>query len=441
MRINLPYSRTKRHLTGIDWVISALDDQNRRITGGSNASQIVLELEGPVSEPEFRRSLHAFVQLFPVLAGRVARDWRNLAPYWRMPRNGSPIPVSIDIVHPAPGEAPLDAAARCINTGFSKRGERIAFRLISCAPDRHFLAMRFDHRLFDAHGAELFLDLFERWRDGRVSSAAIAYPTLVEPAHLSDWMRKFEAGKPFVRKLRELSQCPFSVIPRPANLRNGGFRFHRVSFDPAETAAITRRADQEAGFLMFSCYALAAAVQSLAPAFPGADDPKRELLVSFSMDARPTGAGSDTLFFNHLSFLLFRVPLALASDRPALMTALRTDLYEQTKAGFPQNLAESTLLMRILPASLFGRLMLLPLRGELASFGFACVGKGGFAQTACLGATVTNLFHMPLIPTPPGLAMVVNRFRDRMNVVLCHPTGMLDDSAAQGILARVRKQY
>ena len=441
MRINLPYSRNKRHLTGIDWVISALDYQTRRITGGSNASQIVLELEGPVSEPEFRRSIHAFVQLFPVLAGRVARDWRNLAPYWRMPRNGSPIPVAIDIVPLAPGDDPLEAAAQSINTGFSKRGERIAFRLISCSPDRHFLAMRFDHRLFDAHGAELFLDLFERWRDGRASTEAIAYPTLIEPAHLSDWMRKYAAGRPFVRKLRELSLCPLSVIPRPASLRNCGFRFHQVSFDPTETAAVTRRADQEAGFLMFSCYALAAAVQSLAPAFPGADDPKRELLVSFSTDARPIDAGLDQIFFNHLSFLLFRVPMALASDRPALMTALRTELYEQTKTGFAQNMEESTMLMRILPASLFGRLMLLPLHGELSSFGFACVGKGGFNQSTCLGAAVTNLFHMPLIPTPPGMALVVNRFRDRMNVMLCHPNGMLDDSAAQGILSRVRKLY
>ena len=133
--------------------------------------------------------------------------------------------------------------------------------------------------------------------------------------------------------------------------------------------------------------------------------------------------------------------MALASDRPALMTALRTELYEQTKARFAQNMEESTMLMRILPASLFGRLMLLPLHGELSSFGFACVGKGGFNQSACLGAAVTNLFHMPLIPTPPGLALVANRFRDRMNVMLCHPNGMLDDSAAQGILSRVRKLY
>lgn len=437
MRICIPGSPGTRYLTGMDWVIGALDHQNRRNIGCSNASQIVIELEGPVSTPDFESAIRAYVQLFPVLGGRVARDW-NIAPCWRMARAGSRIPVTVESA-PLHGRDPLDAATAGINTAFAERRQRVAFRLFHGDADRHFLAMRFDHLVFDAHGAERFLDLFEQWRTGRVSSDTLAALRLTEPVHLSDWQRKFDAGRPFVRKLRELSRCPIAVLPRPASPSGRGFRFHMLAFDAAQTQAIVARADQEAGYLLFSVYVLAVAMQSLAPAFPDGARAAGELLVSASVDARLPDAGLDRMFFNHLSFLLFREPLARAADRAALMASVRTQMYEQARDRFPQNLAEASMLMRILPRRVLGRLMLLPMHGELASFGFACPGRGGFAQPVFLGARVVNLFHMPLIPSPPALGIVVNRFRDRMNVVLCHLDGMLDDRAAGAILANLRQ--
>ena len=106
MNVRLPYSRKKRYLTGIDWVIAALDRMSRRATGGSNASQIVLELNGPFDAQRFARAMTEFAGLFPVLNGRSTRDW-NLAPYWRMPRRSAEGGVRIAMEDAAPRESGL----------------------------------------------------------------------------------------------------------------------------------------------------------------------------------------------------------------------------------------------------------------------------------------------------------------------------------------------
>ena len=128
MNVRLPYSRKKRYLTGIDWVIAALDRMSRRATGGSNASQIVLELNGSFDAPQFAKAMAAFAGLFPVLGGRSTRDW-NLAPYWRIPRRAAGGCARIAIQDVAPGEMG-SALERNVNASFERSGEHLAFQVI-----------------------------------------------------------------------------------------------------------------------------------------------------------------------------------------------------------------------------------------------------------------------------------------------------------------------
>jgi hypothetical protein len=137
--------------------------------------------------------------------------------------------------------------------------------------------------------------------------------------------------------------------------------------------------------------------------------------------------------------MFFRIPVAIAGDRRQALDAVRTQMYEQIKNGFPGAMAESSMLMRILPMSVLGRLMRRPLRGEFASFSFASVGQKGYACPEFMEARVTNLFHMPLVPVPPGLGLVVNHFGDRMNAVLSYLDGMFSDEDIQNIRDDLRR--
>jgi hypothetical protein len=437
MKLSLPFSKTKRYLTGMDWVIGALNDMNRRTTGGTNAFQIVLELDGPFDAGRFRSAITDFGRKFPVLGGIIARDW-NFAPYWKMPRQGCAPPVVVEVETVAEEDI-LTALARSANSPFPGRRDHVVFRVFSTGVQRHFVAMQFDHCLFDAHGAEAFLELFHRAYRGEDCSARLAGISLTEPAHLCNWMRKFEAGKLLVRLLRSLAGIEMVTFRRQLKLKGRGFKFALLKFDERETQAMTDRAYREAGFLMFMPYALTAAVQALDAARRRNGIAGKDYLVSVSVDLRTPDAVAAKLFFNHVSFMFFRVPVAAAGDRKQVLDAVRAQMYEQIKSGFPHALAESSLLMRIVPMSVLGWLMLRPLRGECTSLGFTYVGKGGYACPEFMEARVVNLFHMPLVPAPPGMGLVVNQTGNRMNAVLSYLDGMFSDEDIRNIKDDLRR--
>jgi len=158
------------------------------------------------------------------------------------------------------------------------------------------------------------------------------------------------------------------------------------------------------------------------------------------VDLRTPDTAAAKLFFNQVSFMFFRIPVAVAGNRQQAIDAVRSQMYEQIKSKFPQAMAESSMLMRILPLSVLSRLMLRPLRGESASLGFACVGKDGYTCSEFMEARAANLFHMPLVPVPPGLGFVVNQFGNRVNAVLSHMDGMLSDEEVRTIQDDVRRE-
>lgn len=437
MRLNLPYSRHRRYLTGIDWIVAALDAMTHRATGGHNTFQIVLELKGALDPNRFRSAVETFTARFPVLAGRPSRDW-TLAPYWKMPAAGHPVNVPVEFI-PAGEQEVFSRLEESANHQLPDGRTHLAFRVFQVGPARQFIAAQFDHHLFDATGAELFLALFHDWAMGEDCEARISRISLKEPAHLSDWMHKFEAGKQLMRLLTRIAGVPLKCLPRPIPLQGCKTRFSVMAFTEEQARAIQGRADREAGFLMFMPYALAASLQALTPAFVRRGAPGREYLVSVSVDLRTRETLATKVFFNHMSFLFFQIQESLVADRKQLLESLRLQMYEQIKSGFPKSLDESSMLMRIMPLTPLSRLMLKPLRGEFASLGFTCVGKGGYPVNRFLEAELVNLVHMPLVPVPPGVGFFISQYGPKMNAVLSYLDGMLTGEDVRRLEEDVRR--
>jgi hypothetical protein len=44
-----------------------------------------------------------------------------------------------------------------------------------------------------------------------------------------------------------------------------------------------------------------------------------------------------------------------------------------------------------------------------------------------MGAEIKNFFHMPRVPSPPGLGFFFNHFNGRLNLVIPYLDGLLQD--------------
>lgn len=444
MNLNLPYCKTRRYLTGVDWIVNTFHRMTEVATGAGNVSQIVLELAGVPATALLASRLEAACRRFPLLGGRPARDW-TLAPCWRVPpRPGLPPPWRILETHlpdPAPEAAVTAALTGPLNTPFAHPAEHLVFHIVREGTRRTWLGMTFDHRLFDARGAETFLDLLETaWGAGGDPEIA-ARVAVTEPAHLDRWMEKFQSGQQVNRKFLALRGKDFAFLRQPAICSPHSYHFHLLHLSEEQSRAFSAAADREAGPLMLMPYALAATVELLHPVFQRRGLAGAEYLVPVSLDARPPGKKWEHLFFNHLSFLFFEVPAVLSGDRPRLLDLLVNQFYEQVKSGIPAHIARASVLMRIAPLWLTRRGAKWPLRGELGSFCFASVGAAGLSHPTFLGLPLRNLFHMPRVPPPPGIGLFFNQFDNRFNITLSLLDGLLEAGEERELVERLRARF
>jgi hypothetical protein len=435
--VSIPFSRKKHYLTGVDWIVRGFDYMNRRATGSGNMFQIVMELEGVPAEDDVRDALGRFMGKFPVVNGRTRRDY-NLAPYWKLPSRAWKNQPQLKVHHLENGEGVSDILERGVNTPFVSKREHIVFHLIYSGENSQFAAT-FDHCLFDAHGAEAFLRMFQQEWEKNGSCSWESPPP--EPAHLSEWRRKFEAGRNVNRAFLRLAEgAPPRVLPRVAASHKQAFKFSVVSFGEQQSKKILERAESEAGYFMLMPYTMALTAQILHEIFVKKGVDTGDYIIPVTLDTRAPSEGAEEVFFNHVSFLLFRIGAQEVADLPVLLRSIKQQLYDQVKAGLPQDIREASLLMRIVPLPILSYLMGIYLKGEVASFCFSFVGGAGDGLTHFMGNQVRRSYHMTRVPISPGLGVFFQQSRGGLNAYVSYAEGLLGEDEVKMIVESLKSR-
>lgn len=417
-------SKNKYYLSGSDWVISALDYTMKKATCSGNMSQVVFALDSAVDHASFESRLRRFAKELPVLSGNIARAY-NLAPYWRIPQNTKE-ELDIKVSHMETPSDALPLLENSANRPFKNENEHISFNLIIAGKQKIFLAMAFDHRLLDARGAEAFLNLFQQYLTESNDPHVLEGIRLSSPSGLSEWMKKFYAGKNVNRKFIALSKTAPDSLPILSD-ENKGFRFKVMVFDQKETELIYDNACREAGYLMEMPYLLANVIQAVQGLFKKRGLSVSSFLTPVSVDMRAGKDIKQELFFNHVSYLFFQISSGNMDSLKGLINSIKQQMYEQVKSGFPKDLAEASFLTRIAPRPVLGRLLRLPFKGKTASFIFSHLGKSSYPSSEFIGGKVENIFHMPRVPVPPGLGFFFNYFNGQLNLVISYLEGLIQD--------------
>jgi len=438
----IPSSDNKLYLSGPDWIISTLDCMMRAATCAGNSSQIVVDIDALIDENTLRDKLTAFVCAFPVLGGVISRDI-NLTPYWRIPERPAAGPdLSVYYLEEkASKNEVISFLEKSINRPFSKLNEHLAFHLFQIGKVRSVFAMTFDHSLFDARGAEVFLDLFISYLAGTDISGILKNLKLTARADLSEWMTKFYSGRNVNRKMIALSRPPFGTLPLPAD-RNKGFRLRVVSFDDTDTREIYERALGNAGYLMEMPYLLAIVLQRVNLLFHKKGINADNFMVPVTIDTRQSNDRYHEIFMNHVSYLFFKVNAAITSNVQETIKSIKQQMFEQVKSGLPQDLSNASALMRIFPRSLLSKIMYLPFGGQVGSIVFAYLGESRFRSCEFLGGKIVDHFHTPRVTTPPGLGFFFSLFNGRLNMVITYLDGLLTEqevlSLEQGLVESLK---
>jgi hypothetical protein len=134
------------------------------------------------------------------------------------------------------------------------------------------------------------------------------------------------------------------------------------------------------------------------------------------------------------------VDAGLAVRFPELLKSVKEQMYSQIKDDFPGNLRKASLLMRIAPLSLLGRLIKIYLKGQIASFSFSYLGETAYESSFFMNNKITNIFHMPRVPVPPGIGIFFQQSKEKLNVILSHVDGILTDEESAKILGMLKSR-
>ena len=137
--------------------------------------------------------------------------------------------------------------------------------------------------------------------------------------------------------------------------------------------------------------------------------------------------------------MFFQLESGAGADMDKSIKLIKSQMYEQTKEGFPQKIAEAALPMRIAPFSVLDKLIDKFLGAGASTFSFSYVGRAGIGAKSVLGADVTNVFHLPRVPTPPGLGVFFSAgVEGRLNITVSWLDGIINEAGAERLLSDIK---
>ena len=437
MKFALPASSRRRYLTGIDWSIGMLDAMTRHRTGAGNLSQIILHISGRLEVEPLHAALRAIAQRLPLIHGRVSRDWINLCPYWYVPkpRDDADIPVAVTDLAPGESDRAEQLLHEHVNTDLARLGPRLSFHLVRMGEAESRLGMVFDHRLLDAAGAELFIDMLDRTYRGELPQIAEQI-NQTEPARLDCWGRQFAAGRAVNGFRLKVSQQDVAALVMPSPQRDRPYRFLFASVPETAIDKLSEQASAESGAPLLLPSIVARAAKAFAPLLGNAPLPGQQQLITVALNTRPNDTSWNHLFFNHLSFLMFGVPIDQAHEVASVARAVGQQFLEQMRDDMPGALANAAMLTRICPHVIGHRLARMPLKGRVCSFYLAFLPQPQFNSSTFLGLRIINLVHTPRVPPPPGIGLCLARFGEQWNLTLSWLDGVMHQSDAAHIIQR-----
>ena len=402
------------YLNGIDWVMAALNRLNIKHTGLGNHSQLVLVLKGYLAPDNLRQRLSAILSKSPFYRGRTRRAL-HLAPYWVAEQQNFNHQDMRFFKLESDDVKNLDSLIQdCARTSFKNDQTLLGFDLIHCKK-HSYLIMRFDHKMFDARGAEALLEYI---LDEQNNNKEYSLPS--QGAELHSWKSRFLSGQFLNRFLRSIYSENIKVASliqqkdknsKPGNIQN----FYYTTFSEEQTKSIDDQAMKSAGYLMNGIYILSFVAKSFDSLFKK-HKYAGKLLIPINVDVRETKFKNEKIFFNNLSFMLFKLKQGLSVTE--YIKSLKSQFIDQIKNKIPYHFINASLLMRIMPLKALSFFMNFRMKKNPCSFSFSYISEQAFNLKHVQTLEVINLFHIPLVPVNPGVGVFFTRFNKKLNMII-----------------------
>jgi len=420
----------------------ALDDFMRRTRQGRHVSQSVLELDRTPEMDKLRGASVRVAQKYPILAGRLRRDWKTWLPYWELPdppSGGLPLGLwhELGAADVLPGSIETaetqELLQRILMEPLDRGGIPFQARLdvVTLQRGASLVALSWSHLLLDGKGAELLLTEIGRLCDGQ----DLPYEVKEAPQPPSTFKEKIYKTKAAVRRFKELARigCPSLGGPRP---RRGRGYYRNITLTPEDSTRLNLRVDQMTGSLFPLAFYVACSARAHDRVFRHRQKQPAGYVVSVPIQTRKRGARGP-LFHNQVTVFFFSAVREHLGSIEAAAAAMKQQFVEMTRGRLDESFSAILELMMRLPCWLFMRVVRSQFKGEICSFFHSHTGAFAPEMTGFAGGQITNAYHLPCLGAPPGTGLFFSERAGRVNVTLTWREGCLGDEERRLLLDQV----
>ncbi len=416
----------------------AFDCQMKRLGFSGNQAQIVVGVDGRISETDLADRIRALKARFPILKAHARRGILNWNPYWQINNGNGRLHHPCVRRHYAENDEALSRIKRDIlNRRLDvRRGELFCFDLVYTDSVRVEVIMTWSHMLMDAHGAEYFLSMVGRSASPEAEDTQVGLVSGGYTERMPAGSKWSQAQKSFQRVDELASKPPVSLYTRAQKPLFPRLDYRVFSFTRGQTRTILDLAEKRGGFLNESAYYSAAAMGQFQRLMQSRNIFPAGYVVPVSIDLRKKGTRLP-VFSNQSATLLYgfdpeelrEFDVILASFTRQTEAAIRDDMIASNVSAME--------FCRFIPSRLYARKIRQAFKGEIASLVFANPGKVLEDLSTFMGHPVQYQHHVPTIVVPPGMGIVFYTFSQRLYITLIYVESMITPAEAGGFLEAV----
>jgi len=425
-----------------DCFLLAHDDFMRRTKQGRHLTHSIIELDRAPDVEGLRKALARLVEKYPLLAGRLRRDWKTWLPYWEVPpAPGRGLPLHLwrerGVVGALPDAAEVEATMDLLHQIATEplAVEGIAFKarmdVVVQRDGKCLLALSWSHLLIDGKGAELLLAEI-----GRLCAGVDVACETKEPARPElTFKEKIQKTKAAVYRMGNLAKigAPSLSGPRP---RRGRAFYQVVTLNQADSARLTARVEGLTGALFPMTFYVACAARAHDRVFRHRGREPRGYVISVPVQTRKRGARGP-LFHNQVSIFFFSAVREHLDSIEGATAAMKQQFAEMTRGRLDESFLTVLELMMRLPSWIFMRVVRWQFKGEICSFFHSHTGAFAPELTEFAGSHVTNAYHLPCLATPPGTGLFFCERNGLVNITLTWREGCLTDDERKLMLGQM----
>lgn len=400
-------------LSGSDYFHLLIDRKMKRLGMPGNISRMHFELDQAADLRSIAEDLRKNVMFQEVCAIRYRLRW-PLFPVWEK-RKGRAENIDLRV-----GLSAAEFDRSVLNRRVDNEVGLVWIDLCEFSDGSKHVVISMHHALFDHQGMVNFIHALNNDFVG---------PFFPEKSSVSRWEIIADCFYMTVYMLGRHAWKLGSLLPRKPLIKVS-VDFDELSFNRTEAEKIDRRAWQVGSRIGTSTYMMAAMAVSVHHTLLERGHSSPYLFFSVPHSMRRLGSRGH-LCSNRLSFMFFRLEEDDLQSVEQAVASVNLQVRQQIKGRVAQRYANLLAGMRLVPLSLYERMVDVASNGRLSSFGYSDLGFDRLSLSDWMGCRITRVRNYPPVPVPPGVCIVVTRAGDGQKVSIGYGRELFSDGEAK----------